>query len=66
MSVEVRHWCSCEECDGTGRVWHELKGSRTLKTISCGWCWGTGRVLRYMTKAEKRAMAEKILQETAA
>lgn len=65
MSIEVKHWCACEECDGSGKVWRELKGANVLTTETCGVCWGFGRVLRYMTKAEKKAMAEQILKESA-
>ena len=65
MSIEVKQWCQCEECEGSGRTMVHLKGAGILTTQTCSPCWGFGRVLRYMTKAEKRAMAQKILEETA-
>ncbi len=63
MTIEVKHWLPCEECEGDGRVWEHLKGAGYLQTRPCGCCF-CGRVLRYMTKAEKREMAEQILRET--
>ncbi len=65
MTIEVKHWCICEDCEGSGKVWILLKGAGIQTTETCGLCWGFGRRLRYMTKAEKKAMAEQILAESA-
>ena len=49
-----RRWYECEQCEGTGKTWHEREGEEFDRT--CYGCWGSREtwkpgVLRYLALA---------------
>jgi hypothetical protein len=63
MSREIECLCTCDVCDGSGKVWYLLKGAGIQTTKPCDMCWGLGRRWRRLNAAEKRELAQKLLKE---
>jgi len=65
MTSDIKCLCSCETCQGTGRVWETRKGDNVRWMVQCFTCWGLGSRWRRLTSEEKRELGQKLLEDTA-